>query len=73
MNTSTPNCDVFISSKSEDNPFAEEVYGFLESNGIPCFLASREPDKTGEAQYANALDDVLDRAIGTSVVKSIIR
>jgi len=49
------NYDVFISSKSEDYPFAGVVYDFLEANGVHCFLASRELDKIGEAQYANTI------------------
>lgn len=56
MNTSTPHNDVFISSKSEDYPSAEEVYDFLEANGIYCFLASRELDKIGEAHRAGVDD-----------------
>lgn len=62
--------DVFISSKSEDYPFAEEVYDFLEANGIHCFLACRELDKIGEAQYANAIDDALDCSEHMIVVAS---
>ncbi len=49
MNPSTPHYDVFISSKSEDYPFTEKVYDFLEANGIHCFLVCRELDKIGEA------------------------
>ena len=62
--------DVFISSKNEDYRFDEEVYDFLEANGIHCFLASRELDRIGEAQYANAIDDALDCSEHMIVVAS---
>ncbi len=64
------NYDVFISSKSEDYPFAGVVYDFLEANGVHCFLASRELDKIGEAQYSNAIDDALDQSEHMVVVAS---
>ena len=70
MNPSTPHYDVFISSKNEDYRFDEEVYDFLEANGIHCFLASRELDRIGEAQYANAIDDALDCSEHMIVVAS---
>lgn len=54
------NYDVFISSKSEDYHFVEEVYNFLKTNGLSVFIASEELKKIGEAQYANAIDEVLD-------------
>ncbi|MBR4900933.1 MAG: toll/interleukin-1 receptor domain-containing protein [Victivallales bacterium] len=38
MTPTKPHYDVFISSKSEDYLFAEEVYDFLEANGVNCFL-----------------------------------
>ena len=64
--------DVFISSKSEDYPFAEEVYDFLEANGVHCFLACRELDKIGEAQYADAIDEVLSQSKHMIVVASSV-
>lgn len=53
------NYDVFICSKSEDYHLAEEVYNFLKTNGLSVFIASEELKKIGEAQYANAIDEVL--------------
>lgn len=47
--------DVFISCKSEDYGYAEEVYNFLNSNGIRTFLASKELRKLGESEYREAI------------------
>jgi hypothetical protein len=54
--------DVFISSKSEDYPIAEQVYDFLLSNGLTAFLASRELEVIAEDDYAEAIDDALDES-----------
>ena len=62
--------DVFISSKSEDYHLAEEVYDFLRINGLSVFIASEELKKIGEAQYANAIDEVLDDSLHMIVVAS---
>lgn len=66
------NYDVFISSKSEDYHLAEEVYNFLKTNGLSVFIASEELKKIGEAQYANAIDEVLDDSIHMIVVASSV-
>lgn len=64
--------DVFISSKSEDYHFAEEVYKFLTANGLIVFIASEELKKIGEAQYADTIDDVLDNSTHMIVVASTL-
>jgi len=51
--------NVFISSKSEDYHLAEQVYNFLKQKGLNVFLASRELDQIGEAQYANMIDEAI--------------
>ena len=66
------NYDVFISSKSEDYHLAEEVYNFLKTNGLSVFIASEELKKIGEAQYANAIDEVLDDSTHMIVVASSV-
>ena len=66
------NYDVFISSKSEDYHLAEEVYNFLKTNGLSVFIASEELKKIGEAQYANAIDEVLDDSKHMIVVASSV-
>lgn len=62
--------DVFISSKREDYHLAEEVYDFLSANGLSVFIASEELKKIGEAQYADAIDEVLDNSVHMVVVAS---
>lgn len=64
--------DVFISSKSEDYPIAEQVYDFLHSKGLSVFLASKKLDEIGEAQYALAIDEAIDQSNHMLVVASSI-
>ena len=47
--------DVFISCKSEDYKYAEEIYDFLTANGINTFLASKELRRLGESEYRRAI------------------
>lgn len=51
--------DVFISYSSKDQKIAEGICGFLESNGIRCFVAYRDIVKGGNWSKAisNALED----------------
>lgn len=56
------NYDVFISCKSEDYPFAEEVYNFLNKNYIKTFLASKELRKLGDSAYREAIENALEEA-----------
>lgn len=62
--------DVFISCKSEDYEYAEEVYDFLKSNGIYTFLASKELRKMGESEYMEAISEALDSACHLIVLTS---
>lgn len=54
--------DIFISSKSEDYPIAEEVYKFMKDAGLSVFLASRELRKIGRAAYGESIDEALENA-----------
>ena len=56
------NYDVFISCKSDDYGYAEQVYEFLVSSGKKVFLASREIRKLGDSEYR----DVIERALECS-------
>ena len=60
MTPTKPHYDVFISSKSEDYPFAEEVYNFLFSNGLSVFFADKELPKIGDDEYSDEIDKALD-------------
>lgn len=51
--------DVFISCKSEDYKYAEEIYNFLNSQGIKTFLASKELRILGESEYRRAISKAL--------------
>lgn len=62
--------DVFISSKSEDYVYAEQIYNFLIANGLSVFLACRELKRIGEDEYALAIDNALDETEHMIVVTS---
>lgn len=62
--------DVFISCKSEDYPYAEQVYGFLKSNHIRAFLASVELRHLGDAEYRRAITNALKQATHIIVLAS---
>lgn len=51
--------DVFISCKSEDYGYADEIYEYLKKNGIHAFLASKELRTLGESEYRKAISEVL--------------
>lgn len=54
--------DVFISCKSEDYRYAEEIYEYLKGLGINVFLASRELRRLGESEYRRAISKALREA-----------
>lgn len=56
------NYDVFISCKSEDYQYAEEIYNFLKESGITVFLASTELRRLGESEYRKAISSALKAA-----------
>lgn len=64
--------DVFISSKSEDYSLSEGVYNYLHDKGFSVFLASKELEQIGEAQYRNAIDAAIDAATHMIVIASSI-
>ena len=51
--------DVFISCKSEDYKYAEEIYQFLTDNGIRPFLASKELRNIGDTEYRRAISKAM--------------
>lgn len=54
--------DVFISCKSEDYAFAEQVYSFLTANGIHTFLATKELRNLGDSEYRRSITGALKSA-----------
>lgn len=61
---------VFISSKSEDYPLAEMVYKFLNAHDVSAFLACKVLQQIGKAEYARAIDKVLDSCEHMIVIAS---
>lgn len=51
--------DVFISCKSEDYKYAEEIYNFLKENGFNAFLANKELRQMGDSEYRRAISKAL--------------
>ena len=51
--------DVFISCKSEDYIYAEEIYNFLKENGFNVFLANKELRQMGDSEYRKAISQAL--------------
>lgn len=51
--------DVFISCKSEDYKYAEEIYNFLKENGFNTFLANKELRQMGDSEYRRAISQAL--------------
>ncbi len=61
---------VFISAKSEDYRYAEQLYYFLDRNGISIFLSPVSLRQLGEADYRDAIDRALEHAQHLIVVAS---
>ena len=61
---------MFISCKSEDYKYAEEVYDFLRENHIHAFLASKELRNLGESAYRKAISKALQAATHCIVLAS---
>lgn len=64
--------DVFISSRSSDYSHAEELRNFLINNGRTAFLASKELQSIGEAEYAKVIDEALDQCHHLIVISTSI-
>lgn len=64
--------NVFISSKSDDYKYAEDIYDFLVGQGLSVFLACRELKRIGEAEYALSIDEALDNTEHMIVMVSSI-
>jgi hypothetical protein len=54
--------DAFISCRSEDYKYAEEIYHFLTDNGINAFLASKELRNIGDTEYRRAISTTMESA-----------
>ena len=54
--------DVFISCKSEDYKYDQEIYDFLTSQGVNTFLASKELRNLGDSEYRRAISSAMKSA-----------
>lgn len=51
---------IFISCKSEDYEYAEEVYAYLKNKGLSPFLASKSLREIGGDKYGEVISEVID-------------
>lgn len=64
--------DVFISCKSEDYIYAEEIYNFLKENGFNVFLANKELRQMGDSEYRKAISQALKSTYHLIVLHPIL-
>ena len=65
-----PTWDVFISAKNEDIPIAQEIYDFLQSNGVKTFFSPESLPQMGQADYREQIDSAIEAASHMIVVGS---
>lgn len=68
--SNTKSYDVFISCKSEDYVYAEQIYDYLVEHDFRVFLASRELRKLGDSEYRRAIISALKSAYHLIVFSS---
>lgn len=61
---------VFISAKSEDYQYAEELYEFLRENNVNVFFGHKSLPELGNSDYRKVIDRMLDLAEHMIVVTS---
>lgn len=61
---------IFISAKSEDFPYAEEVYTYLTANDYNVFFSQQTLPFVGNSDYRKEIDRALDNAKHMIVVTS---
>ena len=61
---------IFISAKSEDFAYAEEVYAFLTTNNYNVFFSQQTLPFVGNSDYRKEIDRALDNAKHMIVVTS---
>lgn len=52
--------NIFISCKSEDYEYGEELYAYLKSKGLSPFLASKSLREIGSDRYGEVISEVID-------------
>jgi serine/threonine protein kinase len=61
---------VFISAKSEDYEYANRIYEYLVSKGIPAFFSERSLRRLASADYRKQIDQALDAVAHLILVAS---
>lgn len=61
---------IFISSKSEDYRYAEQVYIFLTSHGYQVFFSKESLPRMGNSEYLREIDNAIEAAKHMIVVTS---
>jgi TPR repeat protein len=64
---------VFISAKSEDCAYAQQIYDFLIAHGVPTFYSQESLPKLGNSDYRREIDKSLDNAHHMIVVVSSVK
>ena len=64
------NYDVFISCKSEDYNYAQEVYDYLGSMGYKVFWAQAELGRRGDSRFNSVIMKALDASTHLVVLAS---
>jgi O-acetyl-ADP-ribose deacetylase (regulator of RNase III) len=64
---------VFISAKSEDYEYAEELFEYLVAVGVPTFFSKESLPKLGDADYRREIDRALEAAEHMVVVTTCRR
>jgi hypothetical protein len=63
---------VFISARSTDYPYAEQVYRLLVSAGVPTFFSQVSLPELGSSDYRKQIDRTLDEAEHMIVITSSV-
>ncbi|MEK6287724.1 MAG: TIR domain-containing protein [Acidobacteriota bacterium] len=61
---------IFISARSTDYQYAEEIYRFLKSHGLRMFFSQESLPELASSDYRKQIDDALDSAQHMIVVTS---
>jgi len=70
--TASKECDVFLSHKSQDYPYAKAICDLLTSRALVVFLSEVSLPALGSADYMKAIDEALDRSRHMVLVASCL-
>jgi hypothetical protein len=61
---------IFISARSDDYKYAEQIYSYLKAQGLPVFFSQESLPELASSDYRKQIDDALDKAQHMIVVTS---